>query len=74
MRNSLRPLRTAGVLGALLLSLAAFTPNRTHQTATSTCTSDTQCPSSQLCCNEFGYFGTPKICKTPVNGHCPAIP
>jgi len=75
MLNSLRPLRTLGILGALLLSLAAFTPNRTHQTTTPFCTSDAQCASQgKLCCNEFGYFGSPKICKTPVDGHCPLIP
>lgn len=75
MRNSFRSLRTAGILGALLLSLAAFTPNRTQQTTTPMCTSDLQCAAAgQLCCNEFAYPGSPKICKTPMHGHCPLIP
>lgn len=75
MRTPLRSLRLFGVLGALLLSLAAFKPSGTHQTATPFCTADSQCAAAgQLCCMEFAYPGSPKICKAPMNGHCPLIP
>lgn len=70
--RSLPALSRLALLGGLLLAFAAF--SRPHQ-ATSTCTSDRQCaPLGELCCNEFAFPGSPKICKPPVGGHCPLIP
>jgi hypothetical protein len=61
------------LLGALLLALAAFS-RVDFAVASTSCSTDADCPRAQLCCQEFGYFGSPKICKTPVQGHCPLVP
>lgn len=70
--RSFPALSRLALLCGLLFAFAAF--SRPHQTTT-TCTSDKQCARlGELCCNEFAFPGSPKICKPPVGGHCPLIP
>jgi len=41
------------------------------------CTSSSQCPSGQLCCNVCGNppdGGSSLACTKPVRGHCPFFP
>jgi hypothetical protein len=44
---------------------------------TTGCTSSSQCPTGQLCCNVCGNppddGGSCKACVTPVRGRCPLI-
>lgn len=40
------------------------------------CTSSSQCPTGQLCCNSCGNppdGGTCRACMTPIRGRCPLI-
>jgi hypothetical protein len=40
------------------------------------CTSNSQCPTGQLCCNSCGNppdGGTCRACMTPIRGRCPLI-
>ena len=84
MNAALRPVRppllravlvVSGLLGPLAVCLAQPAPAPLPLTSAAiVCHSDGDCPPNLLCCPEFGYFGSPKICKTPVNGHCPLIP
>jgi hypothetical protein len=63
------------VLGVIMMTAAALSAfSASAQTTTPTCTTNSDCPATQLCCQEFGYFGSPKICKDPVHGHCPLVP
>jgi len=42
---------------------------------TTSCTTNADCPTGQLCCLACGYFGcTQKACFKPMNGHCPLFP
>jgi hypothetical protein len=42
---------------------------------TTSCATNADCPTGQLCCLACGYFGcTRKACFQPMNGHCPLFP
>lgn len=63
------------VLCVIMTATAALSAlSVSAQTTTPTCTTNADCPSTQLCCPEAAYPGAPKICKDPVDGHCPFIP
>ncbi len=61
-------------------SLAAPTPTPGTPPApifvqTSSCTTNADCPTGQLCCLACGYFGcTRKACFKTTNGQCPHFP
>jgi hypothetical protein len=39
-----------------------------------TCTSNANCPTGQLCCYPCGIDGCSRVCMVPMRGHCPFFP
>jgi hypothetical protein len=62
------------IVGVLIVAASAFPSFSAFGQSAPTCTTNGECPPTQLCCPEFAYPGSPKICKDPVHGHCPLIP
>jgi hypothetical protein len=62
------PAQTAGPTPGSLVPAPSFMTS---------CTSSSQCPTGQLCCNVCGNppdGGSCLACTTPIRGHCPFFP
>jgi hypothetical protein len=71
-RRGSRVLVLAALLALLTAGAGVLTPSPGF--AWIVCTSNTDCPTGQLCCYPCGIDGCDKICMDPWNKRCPLIP
>ena len=73
--RTFRPLLLASLFALLTIAAGnAQAPAATPQLLSTTCTSDTDCPTGQKCCYPCGIDGCDFVCMTVTRNRCPFFP